>query len=441
MQLGIMMKADSSHGRRAVLIDGRRTPFLRASTGYKELTSYDLGRLALKALLESTQIPAKTIDHVIMGTVISNMATSNVARESALGAGIPHTVPAATVTLACISANLAVSTGVNLIRTHQADIVVAGGTESLSDVPIRYRKRVRKKLIEAQKYKRFYDYWKFFKGLNLSDFLPERPSVSEFSTGRTMGQDCDRLAARFGVSRQEQDSYAVRSHQLAATATREGLLAEEIETVRAPPNFAPIERDNGIREDTSMEKMRALPPAFVKPFGTVTAGNASFLSDGAAAVLIMAEKTAIELGYIPKAVINSSAYSAQDPCEALLLGPAYAVPKVLDLAGLTLKDMDVFEFHEAFAGQVLANLKCLDSDLFARKQLAKDRKVGEVPIEKLNTLGGSLSLGHPFGATGARLLTTAANRLVREDGQFALIASCAAGAHGNAMILERWHKP
>lgn len=435
-----MMKAGSNNGRRAVLIDGCRIPFLRAATGYRELTSYDLGRLALKALLERTQLPAGSIDQIIMGTVISNMSTSNVARESALGAGIPHTVPAATVSLACISANLAVSTGVNLIRTGQADIIVAGGTESLSDVPIRYRKRFRAKLVESRKYKRFYDYWKFFKGLHPADLLPEIPSITEFSTGRTMGQDCDRLAARLGVSRQDQDAYAVRSHQLAARAAREGLLAEEIETVRVPPDFFAINGDNGIREDSTMEKMRSLPPAFVKPFGTVTAGNASFLSDGAAAVLIMEENAALAMGHTPKAVIQSITYSAQDPGESLLLGPAYAVPKVLDLAGLTLKDFDVFEFHEAFAGQILANLKCLDSDLFAREQLAKSTKIGEVPMEKLNTLGGSLSLGHPFGATGARLITTAANRLIREHGQFALIASCAAGAHGNAMILERWHK-
>ena len=432
------MKTDSINGRKTVLIDGCRIPFLRSGTGYHDLTSYDLGRLALKALFDRTRIPAEKIDQVIMGTVISNMATSNVARESALAAGIPHTVPASTVTLACISANLAVTTGVNLIRTGQADIIAAGGTESCSDVPIRFRKRFRKKLIESQKYKHFYDYWKFFRGLRLSDVLPEIPSITEFSTGRTMGQDCDRLAARLGVTRQEQDAFAVRSHLEAARATREGLLADEVEPVRVPPDFTPIDHDNGIRADTSLEKMQALPPAFIKPFGTVTAGNASFLSDGAAAVLLMAEDSAAALGLQPKAVIHSFAYSARDPGEELLLGPAYAVPRVLDQAGMKLSDMDVFEFHEAFAGQVLANLKCLDSAAFARDKLGRGEKIGEVPLEKLNPLGGSLSLGHPFGATGARLITTAANRLRREDGQYALIASCAAGGHGNAMILERY---
>jgi len=433
-----MMKTDPINGRKAVLVDGCRIPFLRSGTGYQDLTSYDLGRLALKALQEQAQIPADKIDQIIMGTVISNMSTSNVARESALGAGIPPTVPASTVTLACISANLAMTNAVNLIRTRQADVIVAGGTESLSDVPIQYRKQFRKKLMEAQKYKTFLDYRKFLKGLSLADFLPEIPSVSEFSTGRTMGQDCDRLVARLGISRQEQDAFAVRSHLLAGRAARDGLFKAEVVPVRVPPDFSPIDRDNGIREDTSLEKLQSLAPAFVKPFGAVTAGNASFLSDGAAAVLIMEENIAVAMGFKPKAVIHSFAYTAQDPAEELLLGPAYAVPRVLDLAGLTLDAIDVFEFHEAFAGQVLANLQCLDSDQFARQRLGKGKKIGEVPMDKLNTLGGSLSLGHPFGATGARLATTAANRLNREDGQFALIASCAAGAHGNAIILERY---
>jgi acetyl-CoA acetyltransferase family protein len=183
--------------------------------------------------------------------------------------------------------------------------------------------------------------------------------------------------------------------------------------------------------------MSSLKPAFVKKYGTVTPGNSSFLTDGAAAVLLMAEDVALSLGYTPKATIRAYAYTAQDPYEELLLGPAYSTPKVLEMAGLKLSDMDVFEFHEAFAGQILANLKCLASDQFAREKLGRSEKVGEVPLEKFNTLGGSLSLGHPFGATGARLFTTAANRLIREDGTFALIASCAAGATGNAIILER----
>ena len=432
------MRPEISQSRKAVLVDGCRIPFLRSGTGYRDLTPYDLGRLVLKALLTRTMIEPGKVEQVIMGSVISRLATSNVARESALGAGFPVHIPAFTITMACISANMAITSGVDLIRTGQADVVVAGGTESMSDIPISYQKPMRQKFMEAQRYKGPLDYLKFLQGMRLKDLLPEIPSIAEFSTGRIMGEDCDRLAARLGVSREEQDEYAVRSHLAAATATKEGLLAGEVEPVMVPPDFRHIREDNGFRADTTLEKMAALRPAFVKKYGTVTAGNSSFLTDGAAAVLLMAEDTAKALGYTPKASIRAYAYSAQDPQEELLLGPAYATPKALDLAGLELTNMDVFEFHEAFAGQILANLKCLASDRFAGEKLGRSRKVGNVPMEKFNTLGGSLSLGHPFGATGARLVTTAVNRLIREDGTFALVAACAAGAMGSAIILERW---
>lgn len=431
------MNPPADNGRKAVLIDGCRIPFLRSGTGYRNLMSYDLGRLAIRAIVKRTQIEPEKIDQVIMGCVIANLATTNVAREASLGAGLPVSIPAFTVTLACVSANVAITTGADLIRTNQADVVIAGGTESMSDIPICYRKPFRQKLMETQKYKGIKDYLEFPKGLGLKDLLPEIPAIAEFSTGRSMGEDCDRLAARLQVSREEQDHYAVRSHLAAARATNEGILSGEIETVLLPPDFQPLDKDNGFRGDTSFEKMSILKPAFVKKYGTVTPGNSSFLTDGAAAVLLMAEDVALSLGYTTKATVRAYAYTAQDPYEELLLGPAYATPKVLEMAGLNLSDMDVFEFHEAFAGQILANLKCLASGQFAREKLGRSEKVGEIPLEKFNTLGGSLSLGHPFGATGARLVTTAANRLIREDGTFALIASCAAGATGNAIILER----
>ncbi|NOX36389.1 MAG: acetyl-CoA C-acyltransferase [Calditrichaeota bacterium] len=421
-----------------VFIDGVRIPFQRSSTGYRDFTSYDLARLAIKALLEKTGISPEAIDWVLLGSVIQNVNTPNVARDAALAAGIPRHVPAVTVTQACISANKAITTGMDLIRTGQARVVIAGGTESLTDVPIRFRRRFRQKLVEAQKYRGPGDYLKFFKGLRLKDLLPEIPAVAEFTTGRTMGEDCDMLAARIGVSRQEQDEYALRSHLNAARAIEEGLLADEVAPVHVPPDFTLIDRDNGPRADTTLEKLAKLRPAFIKPHGTLTAGNSSFLTDGAAVTLIMAEETARALGLTPKAYLRDYVYTAQDPYEELLLGPAYATPKLLDKTGLSLKDIDVFEFHEAFAAQILANLKLLASDTFAREKLGRDRAVGEIPMEKFNTLGGSLSLGHPFGATGARLVTTAANRLIREDGQFALVAACAAGAMGNAILLERY---
>lgn len=431
--------AANSNSNNAVLLDGARLPFQRSGTGYKKLTAYDLGRMAIEGLIARSPIRPGQLERVIMGCVIQDVNTSNVARESALGAGIPDSVPAYTVTMACISSNQAITSAADLIRSGQAEIILAGGTETMSDIPIRFRKKFRQKLLDARKYKSPGDWLGFFKGLRPSDLLPEIPSISEYSTGETMGESCDRMAAHFNIGREAQDEYALRSHQLSAKATKEGLLDDELIPAAVPPGFETITKDNGFREDTSMEKLAKLNPAFIKPYGTLTAGNSSFFTDGASATLIMNEQTALDLGLKPKVYLRNYTYVAQDPEEELLLGPAYAVPHVLDEKGLTLDDIDVFEFHEAFAGQILSVLKALDSGKFAREKLNRNSKVGEIPMEKFNTLGGSLSLGHPFGATGARLITTASNRLIREDGTFALVAACAAGGLGHAIILERYN--
>ncbi len=422
----------------AVLVDGIRTPFLKSGTDYNNFMAYDLGRHAIQGLLARNSVNPKDIDRVIIGNVIQEVKTSNVARESALGAGIPNSVPAFTVALACISSNQAIASGVDLIRSGQAKIILAGGTETMSDIPVRFKKKFRQKVLEARKYKSPLDFLKFFKGLGIKDFLPELPAIAEFSTGETMGKSADRMAARFGVSRNEQDEFAKRSHHLAAEATEKGLLDQELFPVKVPPKFSVVKHDNGFRADTSIEKLAKLRPAFIKPHGTITAGNASFLTDGASACFVMEEQTALELGLKPKAYLREYNFVSQDPKDELLLGPAYATPKVLDQMNLKLEDIDVFEFHEAFAGQVLSVLTALNSDKFAKESLGKDSKVGEVPMEKLNTMGGSLSLGHPFGATGVRLVTTAANRLHQEDGTFALVSACAAGGQGHAIILERY---
>lgn len=277
---------------------------------------------------------------------------------------------------------------------------------------------------------------KFLFSLRPKDFLPERPRVAEYITNRVMGEDCDMLAARFGVSRAAQDAFAVRSHKLAAQAWADGHLADEVTAVTFPPRFKAVEQDNGIRPDTSEDKIKRLRPAFDRKFGTLTAANSSFLTDGAAVVLLMEAEKAKELGLQPKARIVDYTFTGQDLYDELLLGPAYATAKLLQETGLSLDDMDVIEFHEAFAGQILANIHCLGSDEFAHAQLGRDKAVGKVPMNKFNQWGGSLSIGHPFGATGARLVTTASNRLQKENGRYALIAACAAGALGHAMILE-----
>ncbi|MEQ9423249.1 MAG: acetyl-CoA C-acyltransferase [Cyclobacteriaceae bacterium] len=420
-----------------LFIEGTRIPFLRSGTDYQDLMAYQLGAMAIGGLLTKAAVDANIVDRVIMGTVVHNVKTANVARECGLTAGIPNTAPALTVSQACISANAAICHGADLIRTGQADVVIAGGTESVSDIPIAFRKQMRKKLFNAQKIKGIGDMLKFVLSLRPADFKPDVPSISEFTTGRTMGQDCDLMAARYGVSREEQDQFAERSHQLAAQAQLDKIFADEITKAEFPPKFKAINQDNTIREDTTAEKLAKLRPAFDRKHGTLTAGNSSFLTDGAAVVLLMSEAKAKELGLQGKARIKDYVFTGQDPDEELLLGPAYATYKILKQNGLEIKDFNVFEYHEAFAAQILTNLKCIDSDKFAKEKIGASSKLGEIPIDKFNIHGGSLSLGHPFGATGARLLTTAANRLIREDGQLAILAACAAGAHGHAMVLER----
>ncbi len=424
--------------RKVVIVDGCRTPFLRSGTDYLNLMSYQLGAFAIKGLLTSAGLDPKEVDQVIMGTVISNIKTPNVARESAITAGIPSSVPCHTVSQACISANRAIADGCLEIMAGRADVVIAGGVDSASDAPIQFRKAMRNKLFKAQKLKGVVDVLSFLFSLRPADFIPQRPDVAEYTTRRVMGEDCDIMAARFEIGREAQDAYALRSHKLAAKAYDEGHLPEQIVEVALPDGFKPITRDNGIRADSTMEKVQRLKPAFDKKYGTLTAANSSFLTDGAAVSLIMSEEKALALGIAPRAEVVDFVFTGQDLKDELLLGPTYAVSKILDRTGMSLGDFDVIEFHEAFAGQILANIKALASDEFAKQHLGREKAVGEIDMSKFNCWGGSLSIGHPFGATGSRLVTTTTHRLEVGVGTYGLLAACAAGAHGHAMILKRY---
>lgn len=392
-----------------VLVEGVRTPFLLSGTTYSDLMPHDLARAALQGLLHKTSLPKDAVDYIIYGTVIQEVKTSNVAREAALGAGFSDKIPAHTVTMACISSNQAMTTGAGLIAAGQCDAIVAGGVEFMSDVPIRHSRKMRKTMLSLNKAKTMGQRLSLIGSIRMAHLTPELPAVAEFSTAETMGHSADRLAAAFGVTRLEQDEFAMRSHSLAKKAQDEGLLSDVISF--KVPGRDMVSLDNGIRP-SSMDKLAKLKPAFVKPHGTVTAANSSFLTDGASAVLIMSEEKALAMGYKPKAYLRDFVYVSQDPKDQLLLGPAYGTPKVLGRAGLTMDDIDVFEFHEAFAGQIMANLKAMDSDWFAQTYMGRKSKVGTPPMEKFNLWGGSLSIGHPFGATGCRLVTTVALSLI-----------------------------
>ena len=312
---------------------------------------------------------------------------------------------------------------------------MAGGVEFMSDVPIRHSRKMRSLMLSANKAKTTGARLGLLAKIRPDYFAPELPAIAEFSTNETMGHSADRLAATFGVTRLEQDDFARRSHAMAQAAQEAGHLTDVI-PVKVPKGKDFVTLDNGIRVATP-EKMAKLKPAFIKPHGTVTAANSSYLTDGASAALIMTEDKAKELGLTPKAYFRAYTYVSQDPKDQLLLGPAYATPVVLDKMGLKMSDVSVLEYHEAFAGQLLANIKAMDSESWAASALGRGEKVGSVDMDKLNLWGGSLSIGHPFGATGVRLAMHSANRMIKEDGQFALIAACAAGGQGVGMVLER----
>ena len=373
---------------RVAIVDGVRTPFKTSGTEYNDLQVYDLSKMVMKSVLERNVVGGSEMDFVLWGNVIQEVKTSNVAREAALGAGIPRNIPAHTVTMACISSNADISSGAEKILSGRADVVLCGGVETFSDVPIRFQRRLRQKLLKVPKAMK--------KGgplgavkhvltdLRVSDLEPEAPAIKNFLTQEVMGNSSDRLAARFGVSRSDQDEFAVRSHVNAATAHAEGMLDQQI----LPFNGEKV--DNGVRGDSQYDKLAGMNPAFIKPHGTHTAGNSSFLTDGAAATLIMSDTKAKELGAAPMAYLKDWTFQAVDPFEDLLLGPAFCIPKLLKDNGLTIEDIDVWEIHEAFAGQVLANMNAVASDKFAQESLGLDKAYGEIPMDKLNNWGGSL---------------------------------------------------
>lgn len=422
--------------RRVVVIDGRRTPFCRSLTAFSDLTAYDLGRMAVSGLLHATRVDPEAVDLLVMGTVISDAATSNLGREVVLGTHLPSSCPAYTVTMACVSSLQAFLDGARAIETGAADVVIAAGAETLSDAPIRYRRAVRRRLMLGQKAKGPGDWLKLLRGLKLADLAPEPVAIAEFSTGEQMGENGERLAKRLGITREAQDAYAAESHRRAAAATAAGLLTRQIVPAFVPGGKAPVREDNGIRV-AEPGKLATLKPAFDRRFGTLTAANSSYLTDGGAAVLLASEEAAERLGLEPIARLVASSTAGLDPLEELLLGPALVLPRALATAGLELAEVEVVELHEAFAAQVLGVLQKLEDPDWCRGRLGRKEPVGAVDPGRLNAWGGSLSVGHPFGATGARLITTCCHRLQHEHARYGVIAACAAGALGIGLVLER----
>ncbi|MFZ5624298.1 MAG: acetyl-CoA C-acyltransferase FadI [Gemmatimonadota bacterium] len=428
---------DASPRRRVAVVAGLRTPFAKSGTVLKDVSAVALARHCAKELLYRTEIDPAEVDEVIWGQVVPSVLAPNVAREVSLLPQFPRTIPAYTLNRACASAGQAITNGHDQIVLGHADVVLAGGVESLSDIPILHSRRFSQILVEASKARTLQQRLALFARVRPRDLVPVSPAIAEPSTGESMGQSAEKMAKENGISREEQDRIALMSHQRAAAATADRRLTSEIAPWFGGADFDDVvTSDNGIRADTSLEALAKLKPVFDKRYGTVTAGNSSPLTDGAAAVLLMAEEKARALGYEPLAFIRSYAVAAVDPGWQLLMGPAYAVPLALDRAGITWKDLGLVEIHEAFAAQVLSNAQAWASKAWA-EQLGRTEPVGEVDWDRTNVMGGSIAIGHPFGATGARLVTSLANEMKRRDVQFGLISICAQGGMGFAMVLER----
>jgi acetyl-CoA acyltransferase len=431
------MARESNGHRRVAIVRGLRTPFVKAGSVFSGLTALDLGRLVVQELVQRAEIEPQEIDQLVFGQVIPTLTAPSIAREVVIAAGLPRKIEAFTVARACATSIQAMTTAANAIAVGEADVVIAGGTESMSDAPIFTSRPLAHALVAASKAKRFADKLKPFQKLKAKDLLPVPPAIAEYSTGMSMGESAEKMAKENGITRDEQDRIAMASHRNAARAWKEGRFSDEVMHVVVPPKYEDVAaQDNIVREDTSLEALSQLRPVFDRKYGTITAGNASPLTDGAAALLLMSEEKAKALGYEPLGFLRAHAYAATDPADQLLQGPAYAAPIALKRAGMALSDIDLVEMHEAFAAQVASNLQALASPAFAKKA-GWSAPVGEVDRERLNVNGGSISLGHPFGATGARIVTQALNELKRRNKNTVLCTVCAAGGLGAAVVLER----
>ncbi|MGV9751790.1 acetyl-CoA C-acyltransferase [Nocardia farcinica] len=427
----------STASRRAVIVAGARTPFVRAFTDFTKMDSIALADAAVRGLLERTALPGDQVQAIVWGGVILPSAAPNIAREIALDLKLDPGCEGHTVTRACASGLQAVTTAAAAIERGEYDVMIAGGSDSTSNAEIKLpQKLVHAGAPIALGKPKLKDYLSAAAQLApFTDILPSRPRIAERTTGEVMGESAEKMARIHGIGRAEQDEFAARSHHRAAAAIESGRFDDEVLRVRTPDG-AEISRDGLVRADTSVEKLARLKPVCAEG-GTVTAGNASPLTDGASAVLLMSEERARALGYRPLAAFRSWSYVSVDPTDQVLIGPAISMPRALDAAGMTLADVDLVDIHEAFAAQTLSVLSALASDEWAKTRLDRDTAVGEVDIDKLNVHGGSVSLGHPFGATGARMVTTMANELARSDKQTALLGICAAGGIGASAVLER----
>jgi acetyl-CoA C-acetyltransferase len=424
--------------RRVAILGGARTPFARAATAYAEAGNQDMLTAVFGALVDKYALKNEKLGEVAAGAVIKHSRDWNLARESALGSGLHASTPAYDLQRACGTSLTTVAQLGHRIALGEIDSAIAGGVDSASDIPLAYGPELQKIMLKSAKGRSFGERFGPWSEFRFNHLRPSAPGIAEPRTGLSMGEHCEEMAKEWKIGRREQDELALASHRNAAAAWSSGFFKDLV------IEFGGLKSDNNVRADTSMEKLSSLKTAFDRsPAGTLTAGNSSPLTDGAACVLLGSEEWARARSLPVLAYITFSQVAAVDyvglsgPREGLLMAPAYAVPTMLDRAGLTLQDFDLYEIHEAFAAQVLCTLKAWESDDYCRTRLGRERALGAIDRAKLNPKGSSVALGHPFGATGARIVAMLAKQLAERGSGRGLISICTAGGMGVTAILEK----
>lgn len=426
----------TASGDRIAIVDGLRTPFAKQATYFHGVPALDMGKMVVQELINRSDLDPALVEQLVFGQVVQMPSAPNIAREIVLGTSLPVTTDAFSVSRACATSFQSTVSVAEAMMAGNINVAIAGGADSSSVLPIGVSRKLAHALVDLNKARSLSARLKIFKRLSFKDLLPVPPAIAEYSTGLSMGDTAEQMAKSHQISREDQDKLAHRSHSLAHQSWEEGKLDREVMAAHVAPYTDYLERDNTVRSDSKEDGYGKLRPVFDRKHGSVTAANSTALTDGASAVIMMTESRAKELGYKPLGFIRSYAFSAIDVWEDMLMGPSYATPLALDRAGMKLSDLDLIEMHEAFAAQTLANVKMFASKQFAEQKLGRSEAIGEIDMDKFNVMGGSLAYGHPFAATGTRLITQTLNELQRRGGGTALTTACAAGGLGAAMILE-----
>lgn len=426
----------TGQGARIAITHGLRTPFARQSTDLQGIPAVELGRMVVSELMARSEIPPEVIELLVFGQVVQMPEAPNIAREIVPGSGLSVHTDAYSVSRACATSFQAVANVAESLLAGTIQAGMAGGADSSSVLPIGVSKKLGRVLVDLSKARTFSQKMKLLSQLRPRDLLPVPPAVAEYSTGLRMGDTAEQMAKSYSITREQQDALAHRSHQRATRAWEEGRLTGEVMTTFVPPWRNALEMDNNLRPQSRLEDYARLRPAFDRKHGTVIAANSTPLTDGAAVVVLMTESRAKSLGIVPLGYLRSYAFTAISVWQDMLLGPSFASPLALDRAGITLNDLALIDMHEAFAAQTLANMQLFADARFAREVLNRGHALGEINQEKFNVLGGSIAYGHPFAATGARMITQTLNELRRRGGGLGLVTACAAGGLGAAMVLE-----